>query len=134
ASIPSLPVQAPAAPMLSVEEVILRYRGVTALDRVSVTAAGGEVLCLLGPSGSGKSALLRVIAGVEKPSGGRVAVNGTEVAGPGVFVDPERRRIGMVFQDYALFPHLTVAANVAFGLKGLARSESDQIVRRMLER
>jgi iron(III) transport system ATP-binding protein len=120
--------------MLSIEEVTLRYRGVTALDRVSISAGDGEILCLLGPSGSGKSSLLRVIAGVEKPSSGRVVVNGAEVAGPGVFVDPERRRIGMVFQDYALFPHLTVAANVAFGLKGLTRKESDRIARTMLDR
>jgi iron(III) transport system ATP-binding protein len=74
------------------------------------------VLCLLGPSGSGKSTLLRLIAGIERPSSGRIVIDGREVAGPGTFVEPEQRHVGMVFQDYALFPHLTVAQNVAFGV------------------
>jgi len=120
--------------VLSVEQVTLRYGKVTALDHVSIEAAAGEILCLLGPSGSGKSSLLRVIAGVERPASGFVRLNGTEVAGPGAFVPPEHRRVGMVFQDYALFPHLTVAANVAFGLRGLSRTEAARIVSAMLER
>ena len=119
---------------VAVEKVSVRYGTIAALDQVSLTVGEGEILCLLGPSGSGKSSLLRVIAGVERPARGRVTLNGREVAGPGAFVDPENRRVGMVFQDYALFPHLTVAANVAFGLRSLPRAESDRIVTAMLER
>jgi iron(III) transport system ATP-binding protein len=119
---------------VSVEAVSVRYGALLALDQVSLTVGDGEILCLLGPSGSGKSSLLRVIAGVERPAQGRVLLNGSEVAGPNAFVHPENRRVGMVFQDYALFPHLTVAANVAFGLRGRARAESDRVVAAMLER
>jgi ABC-type Fe3+/spermidine/putrescine transport system ATPase subunit len=75
----------------------------------------GEIAALLGPSGSGKTTLLRVVAGFEVPDAGTVAISGRAVAGDGVWVEPERRRVGMVFQDGALFPHLTVADNVAFG-------------------
>jgi len=101
-----------------VEHVRLAFGAVVALDDVSLDAAAGEILFLLGPSGSGKSSLLRIVAGIERPDRGRVSLAGIEVAGPGGFVEPEARRVGMVFQDYALFPHLTVAANVAFGLRG----------------
>ena len=125
---------APEGGTLQVVDVSLRYGGVTALANVSLDAADGEILCLLGPSGSGKSSLLRVIAGVERPGSGRVILNGRDVAGPRTFVAPEDRRVGMVFQDYALFPHLTIAANVAFGLRGLGRVETDRVVARMLER
>jgi iron(III) transport system ATP-binding protein len=103
--------------MLALEGVGARFGGVVALDDVSLEAARGEVLCLLGPSGSGKSTLLRLVAGIERPSSGRILIDGAEVAGPRVFVEPEARHVGMVFQDYALFPHLTVAANVAFGVQ-----------------
>jgi len=76
----------------------------------------GEFVALLGPSGCGKTTLLRLIAGFEQPDAGEIAVEDRPVAGPGVWVAPERRRVGMVFQDYALFPHLTVAENVGFGV------------------
>ena len=108
--------------MLSLANLTLRYGGHAALDDVSLEVVEGEILCLLGPSGSGKSSLLRIIAGVERPSAGRVLLNGAEVAGPRTFVDAEDRRVGMVFQDYALFPHLTVAANVGFGLRRVTRA------------
>jgi iron(III) transport system ATP-binding protein len=75
----------------------------------------GRLVALLGPSGSGKTTLLRVIAGFERPDAGRVAIAGRPVAGDGAWVEPEHRRIGMVFQDGALFPHLTVEGNVGFG-------------------
>jgi iron(III) transport system ATP-binding protein len=82
----------------------------------------GEIVAVLGPSGCGKTTLLRLIAGFEEPDGGRIEIDGVPVAGAGSWVPPEHRRVGMVFQDYALFPHLTVAANVCFGLPRRQRS------------
>jgi iron(III) transport system ATP-binding protein len=92
------------------------YGAVRAVDGVDFAVRRGTILALLGPSGCGKTTILRLIAGFERPDRGEVELEGQRVAGPGVEVPPERRRVGMVFQDYALFPHLTVAANVAFGL------------------
>src|SRR5690606_30382250 len=103
-------------PMVSLEGGGVRLGGRLALDGVSLEVGQGEIACLLGPSGAGKSTLLRVVAGLQRPTRGTVKLGGEEVAGPATFVEPERRRVGMVFQDYALFPHLTVADNVAFGL------------------
>ena len=94
-----------------------------AADAVDLEVARGELFAVLGPSGSGKTTLLRLIAGFERPDQGEVSVGGRLVAGRRIFVGPEKRRIGMVFQDYALFPHLTVARNVAFGL---GRRERDR--------
>ncbi|HEY4621876.1 MAG TPA: ABC transporter ATP-binding protein [Gaiellaceae bacterium] len=93
-----------------------RFGDVVAVDGASLDVARGEVLALLGPSGCGKTTLLRLVAGFERPDEGTVEVAGRAVAGAGDWVPPERRRVGMVFQDYALFPHLTVAENVGFGL------------------
>ncbi len=90
----------------------------------SLDVAPGEVVCLLGPSGCGKTTLLRVASGIEKPTAGRVLINDWEVAGPQRFVPPESRSIGLMFQDFALFPHLTVLGNVAFGLKALPKAEA----------
>jgi iron(III) transport system ATP-binding protein len=92
------------------------------------------VLCLVGPSGSGKSTLLRVIAGLERAGSGRVIIDGTDVDSGTAFVPPERRRVGMVFQDFALFPHLTVEANVAFGLAGQPKAAIARTVGQLLER
>ena len=93
------------------------FGGVVALDGLDLEVRRGETVALLGPSGCGKTTLLRVIAGLERPDAGAVEIGGVAVEGPGRFVPPERRRIGMVFQDVALFPHLTVAENVGFGLR-----------------
>jgi iron(III) transport system ATP-binding protein len=84
-----------------------------------------EVLCLRGPSGCGKTTLLRIAAGVERPTSGRVLLDGQEVAGPDRFVPPEKRGVGLMFQDFALFPHLTILQNVAFGLRSLTRTEAN---------
>jgi iron(III) transport system ATP-binding protein len=94
---------------------------VVALDRVDLDVREGEVLALLGPSGCGKTTTLRLIAGFERPDAGSVTLAGALVAAPGTFVPPERRRVGVVFQDYALFPHLTVAQNVGYGLRDRAQ-------------
>jgi iron(III) transport system ATP-binding protein len=102
---------------VSLSGVSVRYGSRAALDGVSLDVAPGEIFTLVGPSGSGKSTLLRVIAGLERPAAGRVRIDDLDVAGPATFVEPEARRVGMVFQDYALFPHLTVAENVGYGLR-----------------
>ncbi|MFT6558672.1 ABC transporter ATP-binding protein [Sneathiella sp.] len=94
----------------------------------------GEIVCLLGPSGCGKSTTLRLAAGLEKPDQGNVFINGTQVAGDGLFVGAEERRVGLVFQDYALFPHLTVQDNVTFGLDGMSAASKKAIATRILEK
>jgi iron(III) transport system ATP-binding protein len=94
------------------------------LRGVSLVAEPGEVLCLLGPSGSGKTTLLRIAAGIEPQTTGRVLLNDREIAGPDVFLPPEKRSIGLVFQDFALFPHLSIIDNVRFGLTALSREEA----------
>ena len=104
------------------------------VDGLSLSLARGEIGCLLGASGCGKTTVLRAIAGFEPLQAGRVVLDGVVVAGPQMHWPPERRRVGMVFQDYALFPHLSVAANVAFGLRGMAREQREARVRDMLER
>ncbi|MGH9027749.1 MAG: ABC transporter ATP-binding protein [Acidimicrobiia bacterium] len=88
-----------------------------AVDHVDIDVHAGEMLALLGPSGCGKTTMLRLIAGLERPDEGEVRLNDVEVAGPNTFVAPERRRIGLVFQDFALFPHLSVAHNVGYGVR-----------------
>jgi iron(III) transport system ATP-binding protein len=120
--------------MVALDAVTVAFGDIVALDGVSLEVGAGEILSLVGPSGSGKSTLLRVVAGIARPSLGRVRLAGTEVAGPAAFVEPERRRVGMVFQDYALFPHLTVGANVAFGLKDRDRASARTAVGELLER
>jgi iron(III) transport system ATP-binding protein len=93
------------------------------LRGIDLQAGPGEILCLLGPSGDGKTTLLRLVAGLEPLQAGRIELNGAVLAEPGREVPPEERRVGFVFQDYALFPHLTVAENVAFGLRRTPRGE-----------
>jgi iron(III) transport system ATP-binding protein len=122
------------AARLTLEDLSRRYGETLALDRVSLDIAPSEILCLLGPSGCGKSTLLRIAAGVERPSSGRVLLDGQEVAGPNAFVPPERRGVGLMFQDFALFPHLTIRDNVAFGLKSLTRREARAEAQAALER
>jgi iron(III) transport system ATP-binding protein len=112
------------AARLTFENVSRRYGETLALDHVSLDIAPSEIVCLLGPSGCGKSTLLRVAAGVERPSSGRILLDGQQVAGPAAYVPPEQRGVGLMFQDFALFPHLTILDNVAFGLKSLSRSEA----------
>jgi iron(III) transport system ATP-binding protein len=112
------------AAKLSFERVERRYGAYHALRGFSLDIAPAEVVCLLGPSGSGKTTLLRIAAGIEKPTGGRVLINDSEVAGPERFVPPEKRNVGLMFQDFALFPHLSIRDNVGFGLKSLPREDA----------
>ncbi len=102
--------------MVRLSGVSRSYGPVEAVRRVNLEVRRGEILALLGPSGCGKTTTLRLIAGFEPPDTGTIEVGGHLVAGPDTFLPPEKRRVGMVFQDYALFPHLTVAQNVAYGL------------------
>ncbi len=122
------------AASLKLEALERRYDEMWALRGLSLDIAPGEVVCLLGPSGCGKTTLLRVAAGIEKPSGGRVLINDREVAGPSRFVPPEGRNVGLMFQDFALFPHLSILDNVAFGLKALGHEEARREARAMLAR
>ncbi|MBE0691850.1 MAG: ABC transporter ATP-binding protein [Aquamicrobium sp.] len=120
---------------LEIEAVSRRFGSVAALDDVSLRVARGEIICLAGHSGCGKSTLLRVVAGIEKPDQGRVLLDGREISGPHAYVEPEERNIGFMFQDYALFPHLSVTDNILFGLKRLdrtaARARCGEIVERL---
>jgi iron(III) transport system ATP-binding protein len=114
---------------VSLHGVSKHFGTVAALDGFSLEVERGAVLGLLGPSGSGKTTALRVIAGFDRPDTGTVEIEGSTVVGDGVFVPPERRRVGMVFQDYALFPHLSVADNVGFGLvKGAPRTRVNDVI------
>jgi iron(III) transport system ATP-binding protein len=106
---------------LQVQDLSHRYGDRRVVDRVAMAIAPGEVHCLVGPSGCGKTTTLRLIAGLEALQVGRIALNGRILAEPGRSLPPERRRVGLMFQDFALFPHLRVAENVAFGLSGVDR-------------
>ena len=113
---------------LDVEGVSKRFGEVAALADVSLSVSAGEFLTILGPSGSGKTTLLKVIAGFETPDAGRILVDGSDITD----LDPAQRNIGMVFQNYALFPHMTVARNVAFPLE-MRRVAKAEIATRVAE-
>jgi iron(III) transport system ATP-binding protein len=121
-------------------DVVLELRGVRqaygdrmAVDNVSLKLGRGDIGCLLGPSGCGKTSLLRTIAGFEPVLAGEVRLNGAIASRPGAMRPPETRRIGMVFQDYALFPHLNVSENVGFGLRALSRTQRAARVSEILD-
>ena len=113
-----------AAPAIRALDVRKSFGASVAVDGVDLVVEAGTLVALLGPSGSGKTTLLRMIAGFEAPDTGTVEVGGRVVAGPGMWEEPERRRVGMVFQDGALFPHLTVDGNVRFGQPDAARASA----------
>ncbi len=112
----SAPTPRGTAPPLWLESVVKDFGKVRAVDGVDLRVNPGELVSLVGPSGCGKSTALRMIAGLERPTAGRVHLAGACVAGPDTWAPAERRRVGLVFQDHALFPHLSVADNIAFGL------------------
>ena len=122
------------ASSLSFENICYAYHKTLVLNGVTLEAAPGEILCLLGPSGSGKTTLLRIAAGLEVPDTGNVRIDGRLVDGDDIHVPTEQRGIGLVFQDFALFPHLTILENVKFGLAQLNRKDATTQANRMLER
>lgn len=122
------------AARLAFEDIHHSYQNKQTIRGISLTAEPGEVLCLLGPSGSGKTTLLRIAAGIEAQTAGRVLLNDREIAGPSTFLPPERRGIGLMFQDFALFPHMSVLDNVRFGLTALPRAEAEAEAEVALER
>jgi iron(III) transport system ATP-binding protein len=103
--------------LIVLESVVKRFPGAFVLGPITLDVKKGELVAVLGPSGCGKTTLLRLIAGFERPDEGSIVIDGRIVAGRSQWVEPEDRQVGMVFQDYALFPHLTVAQNVSFGMK-----------------
>jgi len=121
------------APLLRVEQIECRYQQQPIVQQLSFTVEPGEIACLLGPSGCGKTTVLRAIAGFNPIYAGRIELQGQTIATPSVAVPPERRSIGMVFQDYALFPHLTVRDNITFGLCKRSSAERTHIVDHLLE-
>jgi iron(III) transport system ATP-binding protein len=108
----------PAAPVLRLDAIHHRYGHRSTVDKLSLSLEAGAICCLLGPSGCGKTTVLRCIGGFERIADGEIRIDGALVSSRHLHVPPEQRRIGMVFQDYALFPHLDVERNVGFGLRG----------------
>jgi iron(III) transport system ATP-binding protein len=121
-------------PRLEVQNLTRSFGGAAVVRDVSLTVAAGQVTCLLGPSGCGKSTTLRMIAGVENPTSGQILIDGAVVCDANRSLPPESRSVGLMFQDFALFPHLTVAGNVGFGLGRLPASERAARVDALLER
>ena len=121
------------APLIA-ETVSRSFSGTKAVNAVSLTLEPGKITSLIGHSGSGKTTLLRLFAGMERPDSGRILSGGTELSGPISHVPIERRRIGLVFQDFALFPHLSVRENVRFGLKHLKPDERGLCAERWIDR
>lgn len=123
---------AEAETVLEIDGLTKRYAGEVAVDDLSLSVREGELLTLLGPSGCGKTTTLRTIAGLEEPTEGNVTIDGQTLAGGDAFVEPEQRDVGIVFQSFALFPHLTVAENIGFGLQDRDEAAVDERVDEML--
>ncbi|MEX0607526.1 MAG: ATP-binding cassette domain-containing protein, partial [Halofilum sp. (in: g-proteobacteria)] len=109
---------------MELRDVHVRYGGTIAVDGVSLALHQGEIGCLVGPSGGGKTSVLRAIAGFEPVAGGAIALGGEVASSPGRTLAAQHRAVGMLFQDLALFPHKTVARNIGFGLRGWSRAQA----------
>ena len=124
-------------PLLELDDITLGYQTpagwVDIVRHFSMNLPEGEIGCLLGASGSGKTTVLRAVAGFEPVKSGMIRIDGNEMSSPRLMVPPEKRHVGMMFQDYALFPHLTAAENVGFGLRTLSKSKRMQKVLDMLK-
>jgi iron(III) transport system ATP-binding protein len=118
---------------LEVSNIHLGYGDLPVIRGLSFKLGQGEIGCLLGASGCGKTTALRAIAGFERLDEGEIRIDEQTVSAPGLLLAPEKRSVGMVFQDHALFPHLSVAGNVAFGLRKLSATERERRVRKLLE-
>ena len=127
------PAAPTADPVLSLSDVTKAFGPETAVDDVSLEVRAGELLTFLGPSGCGKTTTLRTIAGLEQPTEGQITLGGDVVADDDSFVPPERRDVGIVFQNFALFPHLTVRENIAFGLTDADAAATEARVDELLE-
>ena len=123
----------PGTAVIALETIGHCFDSVTAIDELTLSVDSGEVVCLLGPSGCGKTTALRIVAGLEALQQGRVVLNGAVVSDKSCDTPPEARNLGFLFQDYALFPHLSVAGNVGFGLQRLSTSQRRQRVAEVLE-
>src|ERR671931_2471232 len=123
-------------PGVAIKALTRHYGDVGALDALSLDVAPGELVAILGPSGCGKTTTLRLVAGFLTPEAGEIWVGDRCLSSPAAVVPPERRRMAMIFQSYALWPHMTVAQNVAYGLRfkpDLGRGERERRVRAMLD-
>lgn len=119
---------------IQIRELQFQYKNTkkNTLDHIQVDINKGEIVSILGKSGSGKSTLLRIIAGLENPTAGSMKVDGNVMFDAKTFIVPEKRGIGVVFQDYALFPHMTVAQNIKYGLRKLNRKQKQERLEEML--
>ncbi|MFA7387657.1 MAG: ABC transporter ATP-binding protein [Thiohalobacteraceae bacterium] len=121
------------SPLLEIDQLSVRYGDVAVVEALSCGLAQGRIGCLLGPSGCGKTTVLRAIAGFEPVATGEIRLRGKVVSRPDWALAPERRQVGMVFQDFALFPHLSIADNVAFGIRKLGPAQRDARVAELLD-
>jgi len=118
---------------LQLKEISIQLSGNTIVNNINLQLQPGEIGCLLGHSGCGKTTLLRAIAGFEQPTTGEILLRGKQVASIKKMLPPERRNVGMVFQDLALFPHLTIGDNIAFGMRGKSKQEVTTRIQTLLE-
>ena len=123
----------PLSELLSLKGIHCSYEDRVVVQDLSMHVNRGNLVCLLGPSGCGKTTVLRAIAGFHPLDAGEICISGRSVSSPGYTLPPEKRRLGMVFQDYALFPHLDIARNISFGLRHFTLAHQKQIVEAMLE-
>ena len=130
---PHEPDPSTRSPVLQLGDVTRTFGSETAVNSLSLAVREGEILTLLGPSGCGKTTTLRLLAGLTRPDAGTISVAGETVAGEGRFIPPEERGIGLVFQEFALFPHLTVSENVAFGIEDWTKSEREARIDKLLD-